>query len=76
MLFDVIQLCEVEYDEENELQVMSHACRYDKPEKVKEFITKTFNNIDDADLAEVIEELIIKCYNYGKRWSVPHLKGD
>lgn len=79
VLFDVIQLCEVEYDEENELQkidtideyiapiyhdaddvigyVMSHACRYDKPEKVKEFITKTFNNIDDVDLAEVMEEL-------------------
>lgn len=79
VLFDVIQLCEVEYDEGNELQkidtideyiapiyhsindvigyVMSHACRYDKPEKVKEFITKTFNNIDDVDLAEVMEEL-------------------
>lgn len=37
--------------------VMSHACRYDKPEKIKKFITDTFTNIDDYDLNEVMEEL-------------------
>lgn len=37
--------------------VMHNASPYDKPEKVKELITKAFTNIDDADLAEVIEEL-------------------